>query len=81
VCVAGDPGASVAAVLVEGRQYMYCYGTVGQEVVHGDQQIIDLDLPDGESVMGGRLVPGPVAGGSQLMVLTQQRLLVYDLAV
>ena len=72
----------MAAVLVEGRQYMYCYGTVSQDAVHGDQQIVDLDLPDRQTVMGARLVPlvGAAAGFSQLMVLTQQMVRVYTLA-
>ncbi|KAG2483809.1 hypothetical protein HYH03_017332 [Edaphochlamys debaryana] len=51
----------LAAVLVETQRFMYLYGTTRTEEEYGRQQVVELGLEDGETVLGARLLelPGP----------------------
>ncbi|KAJ9509391.1 hypothetical protein QJQ45_001842 [Haematococcus lacustris] len=56
---AGDAGcraAGVSAVLVEGAKFCYVYGVVGVRQEFGEQQVLDMQLSEGERVMGARLL-------------------------
>ena len=94
----GDPRGGIAAVLVEGKRFCYVYGSAAQPgVKHGQQEVVDMQLQAGETVLGARLVqqqPGlgwALAGavssrdssGSMalLVLLTQHRLLTLKLRV
>ena len=54
---AGDPCGGISAVLVEGKRFCYIYGSAGQQgVKHGQQEVVDMQLQTGESILGARLV-------------------------
>jgi hypothetical protein len=68
---------------VEGTKFCYVYGNVVGKPEYGMQQVLDMQLDVGERVLGAALMSGaswaPPAH-AQLLVLTQQRLLVFTLA-
>ncbi|GIL51441.1 hypothetical protein Vafri_7422 [Volvox africanus] len=86
---------SLAAVLVENHRFMYLYGVTTTQQEYGMQQVVELGLEEGETVLGSRLVEieampaagcGPTAGAaaaaggdSMVVVATQRRLLSYRL--
>eukprot|EP00798_Chlamydomonas_sp_ICE-L_P017839 gene17839-24223_t len=54
----GDPSGDVGAVLVEGKRFAYIYATTaGLSVQHGQQEVVDMELLEGESILGARLYP------------------------
>ncbi|KAL6762933.1 hypothetical protein V8C86DRAFT_2432243 [Haematococcus lacustris] len=53
---AGCRAAGVSAVLVEGAKFCYVYGVVGVRQEFGEQQVLDMQLSEGERVMGARLL-------------------------
>ena len=76
----------MAAVLVEAAKFFYAYGFVSTSEEHGVQQVVDMELQDGEKVLGARLLPAPEAAkeGSrqrvQLVIVTSAgRMLLYSL--
>lgn len=81
-------GGVLSAVLVESQRFMYVYGFTSSREEYGRQQVVELGLEEGESVLGARLVEvaaaqgtegGPGAGGALVVVATQRRLLSYRL--
>ncbi|KAG2442368.1 hypothetical protein HXX76_002454 [Chlamydomonas incerta] len=79
-------GGVLSAVLVESARFMYLYGFTTCKEEYGRQQVVELGLEDGESVLGARLVevaasPGTegAAGGALVVLATQRRLLSYRL--
>jgi hypothetical protein len=74
----GAPSSSISAVLVEGQRYLYVYTATPVSEQYGQQQVVDMELDRNEAVLGARLLPGGAT--SVLLVLTQQRLLCYQLA-
>ncbi|KAG2433472.1 hypothetical protein HYH02_012590 [Chlamydomonas schloesseri] len=78
-------GGVLSAVLVESQRFMYMYGFTSSKEEYGRQQVVELGLGEGESVLGARLVElaaagaGAEAGGALVVVATQRRLLSYRL--
>ncbi|GIL86925.1 hypothetical protein Vretimale_15539 [Volvox reticuliferus] len=52
----GNSKTSLAAVLVESQRFMYLYGVTTTQQEYGMQQVVELDLEEGETVLGARLV-------------------------
>jgi hypothetical protein len=75
----------VAAVLVEATKFYYVYGWVSTNEEYGVQQIVDMELQEGERILGARLIPGvqlPGRGSQQfalLVLCTGRRLLMHAL--
>ncbi len=87
----GAKAGGLAAVLVESQRFMYLYGVTPVGSEYGKQQVIDLSLDDGETVLGARLVEVAAEAGAgtegqdvssasaMVVVATQRRLLSYRL--
>uniref|UniRef100_A0A383V828 Uncharacterized protein n=1 Tax=Tetradesmus obliquus TaxID=3088 RepID=A0A383V828_TETOB len=60
----GDSCSPVCGVLVEGQKYAYLYGQPSAQQQHGQQQILDMELPAGSRVLGARLLQGRGSGAA-----------------
>ncbi|WIA32717.1 hypothetical protein OEZ86_005903 [Tetradesmus obliquus] len=60
----GDSCSPVCGVLVEGQKYAYLYGQPSAQQQHGQQQILDMELPAGSRVLGARLLQGRDSGAA-----------------
>ncbi|GLI69754.1 hypothetical protein VaNZ11_014434, partial [Volvox africanus] len=52
----GNSKTSLAAVLVESHRFMYLYGVTTTQQEYGMQQVVELGLEEGETVLGARFV-------------------------
>lgn len=75
----GTVGSPIAAVLVESSKFYYVYHkhdvSMGREVKDGAQDVVDMELRSGETVMGARLVDDDPSHPPILLILTQYRVL------
>ncbi|MEW5303148.1 MAG: hypothetical protein WDW36_005869 [Sanguina aurantia] len=71
-------GGWLAAVLVENQKLMYVYTATTPVQTQGKQQVVDMGLVAGETVLGARLLEGN-ATTYYLLLLTQRRLILHTL--
>ena len=75
--IVGSRSSPLAAVLVESTKFYYVYHkhplSMGGEVKNGVQDVVDMELGEGEVVMGTRLVGS--SGQQVVLILTQLRLI------
>jgi hypothetical protein len=78
--LAGSPHSPISAVMVESQKLYYVYRrTAGRKEQYGMQDMVDMELAEGESVLGARLVEGAGGQALLLLLLTQRHLLVHTL--
>ena len=83
----GRSQGQIAAVLVESQKLYYVYRKTERRAASGLQDVVDMCLAPGETVLGARLVEtagGGDSGGCSavaLLILTQRRLLVHVLHI
>ncbi len=86
----GAPDALISAVLVESQRFYYVYHRTGPRDAYGLQDVVDMELEDGETVLGARLIDlgaedsaslsaASPAVGTVLLLVTRTRLLVHFL--
>ncbi|KAK9828425.1 hypothetical protein WJX81_006769 [Elliptochloris bilobata] len=73
----GEPGAVATAAIVEGARLAFVYQTVSPGHAYGVHKVLDLQLSEGDAVVGAALVGGRDGSRQKLVVLTKCRLLWY----
>ena len=80
---AGAPsvGSATAGVLIEARKFLYGYHRIDQQgnQKYGQQAVVDMELEEGEGVLGAALVDGGSDKTQYLLVLCARKLLCYSL--
>ncbi|GAB4820252.1 hypothetical protein N2152v2_007298 [Parachlorella kessleri] len=72
------PGGSLGAALVESQRYAYLYRATAAGQEYGQQEVVELGLPEGsQGVLGAALVPA-AGGASRLLLLTSSELRTYE---
>jgi hypothetical protein len=86
--LSGAAHGKISAVLVEGQKMYYIYHKVPGNQASGHQDVVDMHLEAGESVLGARLSDSTTfqataqANDRQfLLLLTQKRLILHVLKV
>ena len=77
--LSGHTQRPVTAVLVESQKFYYIYRDTPARAAVGQHDIVELQLAQGETVLGARLLDQE--GGLAVVLLTQKRLIVHILTL